>query len=84
MFNFLMRIFESVFGCQHAALSRVFTVKSRSYKVCYDCGREFNYSLAQMKMASRPVPATTVPCPEVRQAATHEVVPVRVMGRVRA
>ncbi len=84
MFNFLMSIFASVFGCQHAALSRVFTVKNRSYKVCYDCGREFNYSLAQMKMATRSVPATTVPCPEVRQAAAHEAVPARVLGRVRA
>lgn len=37
-------IFESLFGCHHSQLSRVFTIKKRTYRVCCDCGREFEYS----------------------------------------
>jgi hypothetical protein len=37
-------IFESLFGCHHSQLSRVFTIKKRTYRVCFGCGREFEYS----------------------------------------
>jgi hypothetical protein len=30
-------------------LSRVFTIKRRTYQVCYKCGREFEYSWALMR-----------------------------------
>jgi hypothetical protein len=35
-------VFQFVFGCRHRHLSRVFTIKHRTYKVCFDCGREFD------------------------------------------
>jgi hypothetical protein len=37
-------VFESLFGCHHRQLSRVFTIKKRTYRVCVACGREFEYS----------------------------------------
>ena len=39
--NPLLRIFEFVFGCHHRHMSRVFTIKHRTYRVCFDCGGEF-------------------------------------------
>jgi len=36
------RVFQFFFGCRHHHLSRVFTIKNRTYKVCFDCGREFD------------------------------------------
>lgn len=39
--NSLLRIFQFAFGCHHGHLSRVFTIKKRTYKVCLDCGEEF-------------------------------------------
>jgi hypothetical protein len=40
--------FESMFGCHHQQLSRVFTIRRRTYQVCIECGREFDYSWALM------------------------------------
>ncbi len=41
--NPLLWIFQLTFGhCHHRHLSRVFTIKHRTYKVCFDCGREFD------------------------------------------
>ena len=40
----LLWIFESLFGCHHQRLSRVFTIRRRTYQVCVECGREFEYS----------------------------------------
>ena len=37
-----------VFGCHHSNLSRVFTIRRRTYRVCCDCGAEFDYSIEQM------------------------------------
>jgi hypothetical protein len=37
-------IFESLFGCHHQQLSRAFTIRRRTYRVCIKCGREFEYS----------------------------------------
>jgi hypothetical protein len=39
--NPLLWIFQFAFGCHHGHLSRVFTIKKRTYKVCLDCGEEF-------------------------------------------
>ena len=39
--NPLRWVFEFVFRCRHRQLSRVFTIKQRSYNVCFQCGREF-------------------------------------------
>jgi len=35
-------VFQFIFGCRHRHLSRVFTIKHRTYKVCFDCGEEFD------------------------------------------
>ncbi len=35
-------ILQFVFGCRHRHVSRVFTIKHRTYRVCFDCGREFD------------------------------------------
>jgi len=40
----LLWTFESLFGCHHQQLSRVFTIRRRTYQVCIECGREFEYS----------------------------------------
>lgn len=63
------RILESVFGCHHSQLSRVFTIKKRTYRVCFDCGREFEYSWELMH-SRRPTVADTAYAPSngVRQA----------------
>ena len=43
----LMEVFQSIFGCRHRHLSRVFTIKHRTYRVCFDCGGEFELPAAQ-------------------------------------
>ena len=44
----LLGILQSAFGCHHSRMSRVFTIKNRTYQVCFECGRECEYSLASM------------------------------------
>jgi hypothetical protein len=44
----LLWILQSAFGCHHTQMSRVFTIKNRTYQVCFECGRECEYSLASM------------------------------------
>ena len=46
----LTAIFEFLFGCHHHNLTRVFTIRARTYKVCMDCGAEFEYSLRTMSI----------------------------------
>lgn len=41
-------VLDSLFGCHHSNLSRVFTIRRRTYRVCCDCGDEFDYSLETM------------------------------------
>jgi hypothetical protein len=48
----LSPVFQFVFGCRHRHLSRVSTIKHRTYKVCFDCGREFEQPDAQASMRS--------------------------------
>jgi hypothetical protein len=40
--NPLRGIFQFIFGCRHRHMSRVFTIKPRTYTVCFDCGQEFD------------------------------------------
>ena len=40
--NPLRWILHFMFGCHHSHMSRVFTIKGRTYKVCFDCGEEFD------------------------------------------
>ncbi len=46
----LKALFEFLFGCHHRNLTRVFTIRARTYKVCTDCGAEFDYSLQTMSL----------------------------------
>ena len=47
------RLLEFLFGCHHSSLSRVFTIGRRTYRVCCDCGAEFDYSLETMAIKSQ-------------------------------
>jgi hypothetical protein len=44
----LLWILHSAFGCNHRQISRVFTIKKRTYRVCFQCGQEFEYSWTSM------------------------------------
>ncbi len=46
----LLWILQSAFGCHHREMSRVFTIKKRTYRVCFQCGQEFEYSWASMHL----------------------------------
>jgi hypothetical protein len=48
LMKLLPSIFQFAFGCQHSQMSRVFTIKKRTYQVCFECGQEFEYSWEQM------------------------------------
>ena len=41
-------IVQWFFACRHRDLSRVFTINKRTYQVCFDCGREIDYSWEHM------------------------------------
>ncbi len=43
-------VLDIAFGCHHRKLSRVFTIRGHSYKVCCDCGASFQYSLQSMSV----------------------------------
>lgn len=49
----IAKVLERAFGCHHRNVSRVFTIKARSYKVCCDCGARFDYSLSTMSVTHR-------------------------------
>jgi hypothetical protein len=44
--NPLSWIIHFVFGCHHRHMSRVFTIKKRTYEICFDCGKEFDMPVA--------------------------------------
>ena len=50
--NSLLSIFQFAIGCRHRQRSSVFTIKKRTYQVCLNCGREFEYSWALMHAVS--------------------------------
>lgn len=80
----LANAFEFAFGCHHTKLSRVFTIGGRTYKVCCDCGTNFDYSLQTMSMVPRPRPISKM---SPRGPATAGVFPafrrLRVLGLYR-
>ena len=49
----VINIFDSIFGCHHRRLSRVFTIGGRTYRVCCSCGAKFKYSLESMSVERR-------------------------------
>lgn len=54
----LSSVLRFVFGCRHRHLSRVFTIKQRTYRVCFDCAREFDLpsvaESAQLRAGDKP------------------------------
>jgi hypothetical protein len=42
--NPLLWILQFAFGCHHRHMSRVFTIRHRTYRVCLDCGGEFEFT----------------------------------------
>ena len=55
----ILVVLDFLFGCHHVHLSRVFTLKGETYKVCCDCGAKFAYSLETMSIERR-LPLTPV------------------------
>jgi len=55
----LVVILDFLFACHHGHLSRVFTLGGETYRVCFDCGAKFEYSLetmsVQLRLSSAPV-----------------------------
>ncbi len=56
MIQLVTAVAKYMFGCHHNALSRVFTINRRTYRVCCDCGAEFEYSLKTMSQRRTPAP----------------------------
>jgi hypothetical protein len=48
----LLGVVHFIFGCRHRHLSRVFTIKHRTYRVCFDCGGEFELPAAHAPLRS--------------------------------
>jgi len=48
--EWIMRAYDLVFGCHHRNLSRVFSIKGHSYRVCCQCGAKFPYSWESMRI----------------------------------
>ena len=59
----VITLLDFLFGCHHSNLSRVFTIRKRTYRVCCDCGTEFDYSLQRMAIErqSTQAPARYLP-----------------------
>lgn len=51
--KYILLLVDFLFGCPHKSLSRVFTISKRSYRVCCDCGAEFDYSWETMSSKPR-------------------------------
>jgi hypothetical protein len=49
----LVLILDFLFGCHHGHLSRVFTIGGETYRVCFDCGARFEYSMETMSIEGR-------------------------------
>jgi hypothetical protein len=64
-------LLDFLFGCHHSNLSRVFTIRRRTYRVCCDCGAEFDYSVSKMAMNRRH-----------RQHQVEDVRPVAAFGAI--
>lgn len=46
----LLKIYDLIFGCHHAKLSRVFTIEGETYRVCLQCGTKLPFSLERMSL----------------------------------
>ncbi len=75
LMKYLTTLIDFLFGCHHHGLSRVFSIAGRTYKVCYDCGAEFKYSLNTMSVVQRDF---AKPSPTLRPAMGVQIVQQRV------
>jgi len=70
MSSFVSSFFNVLVGCSHKKTTFPLTQskndRKRTYVVCLDCGREFDYSWKQMKLGGE---AISVPVPE--RASVH-------------
>ena len=46
----LLAVLDWLFGCHHSKLSWAFTLHGRTYRVCCDCGREFDFSWETLRV----------------------------------
>lgn len=67
-----LRMLQSVFGCHHGHLSRVFTIQKRTYQVCFDCGRQIEYSWALMHSAPQAPDDAGTPLDSARPAVASK------------
>lgn len=54
--EFAIGVAQSIFGCLHLHMSRVWNIpalKRGAYRVCLDCGAEFEYHLATMRQGKK-------------------------------
>jgi hypothetical protein len=49
LMKLLLRIYRFIFCCHHRQMSRVFTIKERTYQVCFKCAQEVEYSWYLMR-----------------------------------
>ena len=71
VFNFFYEIF---FGCSHSRLTRIFTVKQETYRVCLDCGKHIPYSPVTM----RPLTARELRRMKAAQTGELKIMPVSI------
>jgi hypothetical protein len=70
--NLLLWIYQFAFGCHHRHMSRVFTIKYRTYRVCFDlrAGIRFAESSCSPCGLKLPIPfATDEPRPTTEASA---------------
>jgi hypothetical protein len=72
--KFLLWLFQFAVGCHHNQLSRVFTIKQRTYQVCFKCGKEVEYSWALMR------PSLPSPVIDSAYAPLNRVTPADVVA----
>jgi hypothetical protein len=71
----IFRFFYEIFlGCSHRHLTRIFTLKDETYRVCLDCGVHLPYSPVNM----RPLSAREVRRIRAAQAGELKIVPATV------
>jgi hypothetical protein len=63
---------EILFGCNHARVTRPFTLGEETYKVCLDCGKQIYYSAQEM----RPLTPWEIRRMKAAHAGELKVVPI--------
>ena len=53
MKSLFFQLYDFFFCCRHTRLTRLITLRKRTYAVCLGCGREFEYSWQTMSFGHR-------------------------------